>query len=682
MITCIIISYNEEKRIRLVIEAAKRWADEVVLADKSSTDGTPNIARQLGVYVHQLPYSEQGTENGQDLVAGARFDWVFCITAGEIPTPDLIVNIRRILRSKSDSLDLIVVPLKYWSFGTHHEKSPWGWSKQHRVFHRGRITYLNQVHNHITASSDRTIDLSHHRETAHILHQTHPNSRQFMRSHWEYMRAEAEADPHVRLANALGQINRYDGNFDHISSKMQLHAWKLYWHGVALHCLEKIQDRNIESEYSWRREKYYKLWDASHFETEDQPEIFIALESNGNFSLNPQKNVDGQLNDRCIIDQSKIGDNSIDKLLESRYSKLDKASALTALFEDPYSLDVCKSLFLFNSENCRFTESIVWVERILKIEPQNIDWINKLIIEYSKNDQLSESIIVAEESLRRNGPVYVIEKNLLVLKNRLANSSAKLSLPPPVLLCKRPKVSAIVSVYNASKYLEQCLNNLFSQSLYLAGELEVVVVNTGSQQDEGLIVRRFINDGYNIKYIEVETRETVYSAWNRGIQAADGIYVTSANADDRHQNTALQIMAEALDKNSDIALVYADVDITEEENKIFDDALIVGRYKWSDFCPIKLLGGCFCGPQPMWRKEIHEQIGYFDVDFVSAGDYEMWLRMAVDYKFIHLKEVLGLYLKSILSVEHSNFEIGIKEANIARSRYQEKILKKHRQQVF
>lgn len=116
MITCIIISYNEEKRIRLVIEAAKRWADEVVLADKSSTDGTPNIARQLGVYVHQLPYSEQGTESGQDVVAGARFDWVFCITAGEIPTPDLIVNIRRILRSKSDSLDLIVVPLKYWSF--------------------------------------------------------------------------------------------------------------------------------------------------------------------------------------------------------------------------------------------------------------------------------------------------------------------------------------------------------------------------------------------------------------------------------------------------------------------------------------------------------------------------------------------------------------------------------------
>lgn len=213
MLSCLILSYNEEHRIKFVIEAAKRWADEVVVVDKSSTDETPNIARNLGARVYQLPYSEQGTEDGRDVVAASSYDWVICLTAGEIPTPNLIVNVRRLIRSRHDTIDLILVPLKYWSFGLHDKNSPWGWSKQPRVFNKNRITYINQVHNHLTAIPERTIDLSHLRESAHVLHQTHPNSKQFIRSHWEYMRAEADADPNVRLANALSQISKYDSFF-------------------------------------------------------------------------------------------------------------------------------------------------------------------------------------------------------------------------------------------------------------------------------------------------------------------------------------------------------------------------------------------------------------------------------------------------------------------------------------
>ena len=678
MITCIIISYNDEKRIRLVIETAKRWADEIVIADKSSTDQTPNIARQLGVFVHQLPYSDRGMEDWRHVVAIANFNWIFALTAGEIPTPDLILNVRRILRSKSDSIDLIIVPLKYWSLGTHDDKSPWGWKQQSRVFHRERIKFSNQVHDNLTASKDRTIDLSHHREVAHILHQAHPNSRQFMRSQWEDLQTENDTDSNVRLATALDQINRYDKNFDEISNKMQLHASKLYWHGVALNCFEKLQNRNIESEYSWRREKYYQLWDASHPDSENQPEICAALEATDYFHADSKENIDSQFNSRWIIDPSAISHNGLAETLKSTNPTTTKKAALKTLFSDPFSLDICKSLFTWNWENGRFGESVAWAERILRIEPQSINWINRLIIAHSNNNQYIEAIKIAQDSIHLYGQIYVFEKNLEVVKKRADNGRHKLDIPPPSIFQIRPKVSAIVSVYNAARFLEQCLINLLSQSLYLAGELEIVVVNTGSQQNERAIVQEFIHNGYYIKYIEVPTRETVYSAWNRGIQASDGIYITTANADDRHKNNALEILAKSLDDNAKAALVYADVDITEEENRLFGEALIVGQYKWSDFCPIQLLKGCFCGPQPMWRKNVHEQIGYFDSDFVSAGDYEMWLRMAVDYKFIHLKEVLGLYLKSPLSIEHSNLQKGINEANVARSRYVEKILKKHR----
>jgi len=677
MLSCLILSYNEEHRIKFVIEAAKRWADEVVVVDKSSTDETPNIARNLGARVYQLPYSEQGTEDGRDVVAASSYDWVICLTAGEIPTPNLIVNVRRLIRSRHDTIDLILVPLKYWSFGLHDKNSPWGWSKQPRVFNKNRITYINQVHNHLTAIPERTIDLSHLRESAHVLHQTHPNSKQFIRSHWEYMRAEADADPNVRLANALSQISKYDSFFNQCSNKLQMHAWKLYWHGVALHCLERIQERNIEAEYSWRREKYYQLWDSGHLEAEDEPKLLQTVRKSFKYSCEDDCTVRRDSNFSWITNPTAASGLSLNDSLVAGDFKGVQEAALRAIFYDPSSPELCKSIFYWQLNKGCYSESILWVENIAKFEPQNLNWINSLIISCARIGQFKKAIDIGELATRRFGPLAVIEKNLDVVKRRYDNSSQKIYCHSPVVCRSKPKVSAIVSVYNASKYLEGCLNNLFAQSLFAAGLLQVVVVNTGSQQDEGEIVRAFIARGYEIKYIEVPDRETVYSAWNRGIQVSDADFVTSANADDRHHAKALEILAGELDKNSDAALVYADVDITEEENRGFGEALILGQYRWAEFCPIQLLKGCYCGPQPMWRKEIHGRIGYFDSDFVSAGDYEMWLRMAVDHKFIHVQQLLGLYLKSPQSIEHSNGSRGVNESEIARGRYRDIILKKH-----
>ncbi len=45
----------------------------------------------------------------------------------------------------------------------------------------------------------------------------------------------------------------------------------------------------------------------------------------------------------------------------------------------------------------------------------------------------------------------------------------------------------------------------------------------------------------------------------------------------------------------------------------------------------------------MWRKSLHDEIGYFDVKYKTAADYEFWLRAARKYEFIHIKEFLGLY---------------------------------------
>jgi len=47
---------------------------------------------------------------------------------------------------------------------------------------------------------------------------------------------------------------------------------------------------------------------------------------------------------------------------------------------------------------------------------------------------------------------------------------------------------------------------------------------------------------------------------------------------------------------------------------------------------------------PMWRKSLHAEYGYFDEKYRSAGDWDFWLRCAFGgAQFIKHPEILGVY---------------------------------------
>jgi glycosyltransferase involved in cell wall biosynthesis len=222
----------------------------------------------------------------------------------------------------------------------------------------------------------------------------------------------------------------------------------------------------------------------------------------------------------------------------------------------------------------------------------------------------------------------------------------------------RPIVSAIVSTYNSEKFLPGCLDDLEAQTL--ADRLEIIVVNSGSQQGERAIVEAYQARFQNIRYIETAERETVYAAWNRGAKEARGRYLTNANTDDRSHPERMERLARELDAHAELALVYANLWITTEENGAFETSPHIGAFRWHEFDREALHTGCFCGPQPMWRKSVHDKHGWFDPTFTSAGDWEFWLRMvSAGEIFKHVDEFLGLYLKREDSVEHQANKAGV-----------------------
>ena len=91
-----------------------------------------------------------------------------------------------------------------------------------------------------------------------------------------------------------------------------------------------------------------------------------------------------------------------------------------------------------------------------------------------------------------------------------------------------PKVSVIVPVYNVEKYLEQCLDSIFEQTL---SPIEVICINDGSTDSSPEILKRYAEEYENLRIIHKENGG-LSSARNVGLDAAQGEYLLFIDSDD------------------------------------------------------------------------------------------------------------------------------------------------------
>ncbi len=114
-----------------------------------------------------------------------------------------------------------------------------------------------------------------------------------------------------------------------------------------------------------------------------------------------------------------------------------------------------------------------------------------------------------------------------------------------------PKVSVVVPVYNAEKYIERCLYYLLKQTL---DDIELIFVNDGSTDKSMEAVKKLAEIDSRIVIIEQENK-LQGCARNNGIKRARGEYIGFCDADDYVDLAYYEELYNAAAKyNSDIAL--------------------------------------------------------------------------------------------------------------------------------
>lgn len=137
-----------------------------------------------------------------------------------------------------------------------------------------------------------------------------------------------------------------------------------------------------------------------------------------------------------------------------------------------------------------------------------------------------------------------------------------------------PKVSVIIPVYNASKYLRKCLDSVINGRLK---DIEVIAVDDGSADDSLKILEAY-HTRYGIMVISQENGGAA-AARNRGLDVARGEYVGFVDSDDWVEADMFQTMYDAAVKD-DADIVFCN--IYRNENLELKKYIDAGSYTCED----------------------------------------------------------------------------------------------------
>jgi glycosyltransferase involved in cell wall biosynthesis len=151
-ISVVIPTLNEAPHLEAALETVA-WADEVIVVDGGSADGTPAIARRLGARVMTVAGHTIGEQRNAG-IESARNHWILALDADEEVTPELRDSLAQLCCSNDGAHAAYRIRSRNWHLGRELRHGPWGRDWKVRVFSRDQRYSTAKVHENLVALDD------------------------------------------------------------------------------------------------------------------------------------------------------------------------------------------------------------------------------------------------------------------------------------------------------------------------------------------------------------------------------------------------------------------------------------------------------------------------------------------------------------------------------------------------
>ena len=193
------------------------------------------------------------------------------------------------------------------------------------------------------------------------------------------------------------------------------------------------------------------------------------------------------------------------------------------------------------------------------------------------------------------------------------------------------EVTVIIPNYNGIKYIRDCLDSLSQQTM----EADIIVVDNASTDGSAEVAA-----GYeNVRLINLEQNFGFCRAVNEGIRITKTKYLILLNNDTRAESTFVEELYKAIDKHDDTFSVASKMLQMDAEDKIDSAgdlycalgwAFSLGKDRKADRYDKESVIFSACGGAAIYRRDLFEQIGYFDeLHFTYLEDVDVGYRARI-----------------------------------------------------
>jgi glycosyltransferase involved in cell wall biosynthesis len=201
------------------------------------------------------------------------------------------------------------------------------------------------------------------------------------------------------------------------------------------------------------------------------------------------------------------------------------------------------------------------------------------------------------------------------------------------------RISVIVIIMHGTGFIRKIITDILNQTI--GASIEIICIDAIRQIEDPQILSSMVDTHRNILYWRPAEPIKRFDALNIGIRLSKGDYCLAVMTGDSLAPDAAEKLTAVLDGSSQTAIVYGDTLLTDMPMQPF--VVNNGSQRMTlSVCDAESLTKTYSvGPHPMWRRDVHSELGYLDTRLESEADQDLWIRICRRHMAVHLPIVTG-----------------------------------------
>ena len=205
-----------------------------------------------------------------------------------------------------------------------------------------------------------------------------------------------------------------------------------------------------------------------------------------------------------------------------------------------------------------------------------------------------------------------------------------------------PLVSIGVASFNNAKYIVETLDSVKNSDY---PNIEIIVVDDKSTDNSVEVIQNWFNYnlGTNGRLIQHNVNKGLCHACNTIITNAKGEFVSVLGSDDLYvaDKISKQVLLFQKSKNN-LGVIFGEVDHINGLGQLIDAPVVWPPGQSGDvFLPL-LKVNFIPAMSALVRRSCYDKVGLYDEE-LAFEDWDMWLRIAREYQFIYMPQVIARY---------------------------------------